>query len=104
MLSLSTIQKCTVSIKPVDAKGNPAAVDGIPAWNVSAEGTVSLFPAADGMSCDVVAVGVGSVQVNVTADADLGAGVKTIMGVLDVTVVAAEAVGFQITTGPVENQ
>ncbi len=104
MLKMSAVQKSTVSIKPVDIKGNPAAVDGVPVWGVSADGTVSLFPSDDGLSCDVVGVAPGTVQVNVSADADLGTGVKTITGTLDVEVIAAEAVGFAITTGPVEDQ
>lgn len=104
MLTMSASQKCTVSIKPVDKKGNPAPVDGIPVWDVSATGTVTLAPAADGMSCDVLGAAPGTVQVNVTADADLGAGVTTITGTLDVQITPDQAVGFAITTGPVEDQ
>lgn len=103
-LTLSTVQKCPVSITPVDKKGNKAPVDGIPEWNVSAPGIVSLFPAADGMSCDIVALALGTAQVNVKADADLGSGVTTITGVLDVEVVASQAVGFAINTGTVVDQ
>lgn len=104
MLKLSTIQKSTIGIKPVDKKGNPAPVDGVPVWDVSAPGSVSLFPSADGMSCDVLGIAPGSVQVNVSADADMGEGTKTITGTLDVEVTAAEAAGFAIQTGPVEDQ
>jgi hypothetical protein len=104
MLSLSAVQKCNVSIQPVDVKGNPAAVDGGPLWSVSADGVVTLSPAADGLSCVISGLAPGSVQVNVTADADLGEGVRSITGTLDVTVIAAEAVGFTIQTGPVEDQ
>jgi len=42
----------------------------------------------------------GTAQINVTADADLGSGVTTINGVLDVQVVAGQAVGFTIQTSP----
>ncbi len=104
MLSLSSIQKCVVSITPVDKKGHPASIDGVPVWTVSADGIVSLFPAPDGLSCEIVAETPGSCQVNVSADADLGSGVKTITGTLDVTVTASEAAGFTINTGAIEDQ
>ena len=34
-LILTDVQKVTASITPVDAKGNPAAVDGVPSWTSS---------------------------------------------------------------------
>lgn len=104
MLTINTVQKATVSIQPVDKKGHPASVEGIPVWTVSNEGPLSLFPADDGMKCDIVGLSVGTCQVNVTADADLGPGVKAITGTLDVQVSAAEAVGFAINVGTVEDQ
>jgi hypothetical protein len=104
MLSLSTVQKVLISIKPVDKKGNPAKVDGIPVWDVSVKGIVALFPAPDGMECDVIGVSPGGVQVNVQADANLDAGIKTITGTLDVQVTPAEAVGFAIQTEAVVDQ
>jgi len=104
MLQLSVVQKAKLTIQPVDKKGNPAPVDGVPTWKTSVDGLVSLFPSDDGMSCDVSGVAIGTVQVQVEADADLGTGVVTISGVLDVTVTPAQAVAVAIAAGPLEDQ
>ncbi len=104
MLNLTTTQKCTVSIQPIDSKGHPAPLDGKPAWTTSVNGIVSLFPSDDGLKCDIVTLAVGSCQISVAADADLSSGVKQITGVLDITVAPAQAVGFQINTGTVVEQ
>ena len=104
-LTLTDVQKCALSIQPVDAKGNPAPVDGIPAWTVSDAALLTLQTAADGLSATVLAVGpLGNGQVTVTADADLGAGVVNIQGILDVTVVASQATTLAISAGTPENQ
>lgn len=104
MLKLSVIQQSTVSITPLDAKGHTAPVDGAPVWTTSADGIVKLTVAPDGLSAAIVAQSVGTCQVNVTGDADLGAGVKAFTGTLDVQVIAAEAVAFQINAGAVTDQ
>lgn len=76
-----------------DKHGNPALVDGVPVWASSDETVLSVTPAPDGMSAlkiDTVATGVA--RVTVTADADLGAGVKPITGVSpDVTVTEGDS-------------
>jgi hypothetical protein len=49
------------------------------------------------LSCEVVTKGpLGSFQVNVSADADMGSGVETITGVLAVQVVASQAASLNI--------
>lgn len=97
-------QKVNVSINPTDAYGNPATVDGVPAWNSSDVTKLTVAPAPDGLSAVVEAVGPAGtgIQVNVSADADLGAGVRTITGLLEVDVVGGEAAIFNITTGTPE--
>ena len=96
-------QKVTLAIQPVDSYGNPARVDGIPAWGSSDEALLTLEVAADGMSAVALPVGpLGTVQVNVTADADLGAGIKPIAGVLDIQVEPGEAVSVNISAGTPE--
>lgn len=104
MLLLTSTQKCSLSIQPVDAHGNPALVDGTPTWSVADPNILTITPAADGLSAEIVAAGpIGATQVSVQADADLGGGVKTIAGTLDVQVAAGEAVGLSISAGtPVE--
>lgn len=100
MLVLPIDHKVPASIQPVDAAGNPAAVDGVPVWTSSAPTIVTVIAAVDGMSAEIVPAGLlGTAQVNVQADADLGSGVTAITGILDVQSVAGTAVGLQIQTG-----
>jgi hypothetical protein len=103
MLTLTDEQKCHLSIQPVTAAGNPARVDGAPSWEASDQSILALAVADDGMSADIVTVGpLGSCQVKVTADADLGSGVRSITGVLDVEVIAAEAASMSVVAGTPE--
>lgn len=104
-LKLQDDQKVSLQIAIVDAKGNPAVVDGTPIWSSSNEAILTVVAAADGMSAVATAVGpLGPSQIAVTADADLGAGVKPILGTQDVDVVAGEAVSVGITAGTPEPQ
>lgn len=96
-----------VSIELKDKKGNPAAVDGVPAWATDNTEVLALEPAADGMSCKVTAVGTLTatpVVVQVTCDADLGEGTKPVIGTLEVNVVAGEALQVSLTPGPLQDQ
>ena len=100
MLILTDVQKVALAIAPKSAAGNPALVDGTPAWSSSDETVLTLTVAPDGMSAEAVTTGkLGTAQVNVSADADLGDGTKTITGVLDVEVKASEAVSLDISAG-----
>lgn len=100
MLILTDVQKVALAIAPKSAAGNPAAVDGVPVWSSSDETVLTLTVADDGFSAEAVTTGkLGTAQVNVTADADLGDGTKTITGVLDVEVKASEAVALDISAG-----
>lgn len=98
MLLLTDVQHCSLHIQPVDARGNAAAIDGDPVWTVSDQTILSITPSVDGMTATITALGpLGTCQVNVTADADLGDGTHEISGVLDVQVQAGEAVSLGIT-------
>lgn len=91
------------TIQPVDNFGNAARVDGVPVWGVSDENILEVVPAADGLSADVLAKGaIGTAQVTVSADADLGDGVRELTGLLDVEVLAGEAVSLTIAAGPLQ--
>lgn len=80
-------------IAPVDKAGNPAKVDGVPAWSLTDPALGVLAVEADGMSAVFTPAGaLGSLMVQVNADADLGEGVKTIAGELPVEILAGEAV------------
>jgi hypothetical protein len=102
MLALQNDQQVTASIQPVDAKGNPAKVDGAPEWSSSSEGVAVVKAAPDGLSATVAGIDIGTCQINVKADADLGEGVTALTGTLDVEVLAGSAVALSITTGTPE--
>lgn len=106
-LVMTVTQQCDLQIEVFDAKGNPAKVDGVPVWSSSEETYVTVEAEADGMSALAKAVGPVTtlpVQVNVTVDADLGDGVRHIVGVLEVSIVAGEAVSVGISASVPEEQ
>jgi hypothetical protein len=99
-LVLTTSEKVGLTIQPQDQYGNPARVDGIPSWGLSDDTIGSLTPALDGLSAEFVTSGaLGLTQVNVQVDADLGGGVRPVVGTLDIQVEAAEAVTVGIVAG-----
>jgi len=103
--TLASGTQVSVQVAYVDAAGNPAAVDGEVTWGSSDGAAVQVaVDAADSTKATVQAVGpVGLVQVTATADADLGAGTRELTTVMDVDVVAGEAVAGTISpTGPAE--
>ncbi len=81
-----------VSIKIADKYGNAAAVDGAPAWSVTDASLGSVVAAEDGLSAVFTPAGpVGALKLQVSADADLGEGVKSIAGELDINLLAGDA-------------
>jgi hypothetical protein len=103
MLILTDSQKVTLSIKPVTKAGNPAAIDGLPIWSLGCEDHLKLEVSEDGLSATVSSLGkLGACQVNVSADADLGEGVETITGVVDIVVQAGKAVKLGVEAGAAE--
>lgn len=104
-VTMNSVQQFNVTIKIVNKKGQPASVDGTPEWLSDNTDVLALTPSPDGMSCDVVAVGIpGTAKVQVSADADLGAGVESLVGTLDVSVIAAPATAITLTPGAVVDQ
>lgn len=103
-LTITATQKFTAAVSFVDAKGNPALVEGAPVFAASDPAILTVVATADPNTVEVLAVGpVGAAQLTVTADADLGAGVVNVTGLLDVQVIAGQAVGVTIAAGvPVE--
>jgi hypothetical protein len=100
---LTDLQKVKVSVGFVDAAGNPAKVDGVPQWSSSDETILTVAAAEDGMSAEVVTVGpLGTAQVAVRADADLGEGIKEILATQGFEVVGSEAVAANFTVGTPE--
>lgn len=88
-----------VQVSYVDAAGNPATVDGLVAWDSSDTSIVDvLADDADSTLAVVRAEGkTGQCQVTATADADLGAGTKSLVTTMDVSCVAGEAVAGTIS-------
>lgn len=102
---LTITQETKVATKIVDARGNPAQVDGIPTWQIDNPNVVALTPSSDGLSCLVAAVGpIGTAIVSMTADADLGSGTETLIGILAVEIVAGPARVIQLIPGPATEQ
>lgn len=99
-LVLTDEQKVELALAPKTAAGNPATLDGAPAWSISDPAVADLVVAEDGLSAVVLAKALGSAQVSVVGDADLDEGeVREISGVLDIVVVAAEAASLGISAG-----
>jgi hypothetical protein len=88
-----------VQVAYVDSRGNPAQVDGDVSWDTSDSNIATVESNASDSTQAVVTPGgpVGQVQVTVTADADLGQGVREIITTMDVDIVAGEAVAGTIT-------
>ncbi len=102
---LTVDQQVSLAVAFQDSHGNPATVDGVPAWASSDDTLFALQAADDGMSAVVAAVGtIGAGQISVTADADLGAGTVQIIGTLDMQIVGGQAVSAVITPGSAEDK
>jgi len=88
-----------VKVAYVDAAGNPAVVDGAPVWSSSDPSVLAVdVDAADAFSAKVTPAGPArTAQVKVSADADLGTGTRELITLLDVEVVAGEAVAGTIS-------
>ena len=89
--------KGNVTVDWVDAFGNPAQVDGKTTWQSSDAAIVKVSIAPDdatSQTAQLESLGpIGPAQIQATADADMGDGVKTITAICNVTVIAGQAVG-----------
>lgn len=98
MLNLTDSQQVNLKVAFADKAGNAAAVDGAPVWTSSDETVLTVAAATDGLSAVATATGkLGTAQVSVSADADLGSGTTTLTGTLDVTVLAGSAVSAVVS-------
>lgn len=99
-MNLKVSQKLPVAIEIKDKFGNPATVDGAPVWSLTDPSKGELVASEDGMSAVFTPAGsVGEVTIQASADADLGEGVKSILGELPVSLLAGEAVSVAIAAG-----
>lgn len=100
---LTADQQVGLSFSAKDKYGNDAGIDGTPTWTSSDESKVTVSGGADGKSATAVAVGpVGTAQISVRADADLGDGAREVVGVLDIEVIAGEASVVALSAGTAE--
>jgi hypothetical protein len=97
MYTMPILYQVALQVSYVDAGGNPASVDTV-TWNSSNSNIVTFtVDTTDQTKCTIQSTNtVGSSQITATADVDLGAGVKNIVSLLDVSVVAGEAVAGTI--------
>lgn len=101
-LTLTDIQKVSLSIAPVSAAGNPAPVENV-VWTSSNPEVLEVVASEDGLTAVASTVGpLGTAQVTVVADADLGEGVVPLTGILDVVVVGSQAVSLGVVAGTPE--
>lgn len=102
---ITTSQEIDLAIAPVDKRGNPAQIDGVPVWLSSDPDIVTINPAPDGLSAIARAVGpTGNAEIVVTADADLGTGTKAIQGTIEIDVAAGQATSLSIVEGEIREQ
>lgn len=97
MTTLPDDKVANAAIAYVDAKGKPAKVDGMPVWSSSDENILTVAADPDGMSAVVTPVDIGTAQIKVEADADLGAGVQSLVTLGDIEVIAGTAVAGNLT-------
>lgn len=91
-LILTDVQECPLTVAPVDAKGNPAVLQGVPVWTSTDPTIISVEASQDGLSAVVAAVGkLGTAQVDINLDG--------VSGVLDVEVRGSDAVSLAINAG-----
>ena len=101
-VNLSTDQKVKVTLAPVTATGGPATLDGEPEWTVES-GDCTVVPEPGGLSAYIhCGPTIGASVIKVAADADLGAGVRTIEDLVNVEVTNAEAAALGLTVGAPE--
>jgi len=97
---LKVSEALPLAIEVKDIFGNIAKVDGAPSWALTDSALGTLEVAEGGMSAVLKPAGlVGVMKVQVSVDADLGEGVKTLLGELDVELLPGEAVSVSISAG-----
>ncbi len=99
-MNMKVTQNLPLSIEIKDKFGNAANVDGKPEWSATAPDLVDLEVSEDGMSAIVKPKGsIGELAIQVSADADLGEGVKSIMGELPLSLLSGDAESISIAAG-----
>jgi hypothetical protein len=94
MYTLPVDHTVLMQVSYVDAKGNPATIDGDVSWESSDVSIITLtIDPQDSTICRAMPVGsVGQAQVTATCDADIGEGTRELITLCDIEVVGGEAV------------
>lgn len=87
-------QYSDVTLAPVDRKGNPAVVDGVTFTSSNSEVVEVIQDENDKLKARINYRGVGTAQIDVVVDAELGDGERTISDFVAVEVRPEEAVGL----------
>lgn len=107
-MDINTDQRIPVSLVFKDNRGRVATVHGAPVWASSDETVLSVAPDEDGLSGFINSVAPGTARVTFTADADMGEGVREIVGFSeDVNVSlapAGEATVIEVALGSPEDK
>jgi uncharacterized protein YgbK (DUF1537 family) len=97
MYNLPVDHTVTMQVSYVDSAGNPAKVDGAVEWFTANEELATIeVDASDDTICKVIPKKTGRTQISAKADADLGEGVRELLTVCDIMLVAGEAVAGSI--------
>jgi len=98
-VSLENTQQINITLTPRTLKGKPAKIDGKPEWSVES-GDSTCTVADDGLSALLVTSdAIGDTVFLVTADVDLGEGIKTIEDRITLSVTEAQAATLGFTLG-----
>lgn len=101
--TLPSGKSISATLQLFDVNNNPTEFDTAPEWTTSDPAIVAL-EGADPYSRRLRSVGpLGSVQVSVRGDADLGDGVRELVVLDDITVVPGDAVRGSFGYGPIED-
>ena len=102
MLTLKVGQSVPLTVHPKTSEGQECQVDGTPVWDSNGTAGVSLQADLDGRTCLVTALAPGIAEIHVSADADLGEGLRAIKAGLSIRVIQPEAVELAIEAGEIQ--
>ena len=92
-------EKVPINLTPKTDSGKDAPLDGAPVWEVLS-GDITVDPGTGGLSGFIVSgETVGPAQAKISADVDLGEGVKTIEIIFDYNVTSPQAANLGVVVG-----
>ena len=98
-LSITNEQEIVVRLNPRTGAQKPSSLDGPAVWTVNS-GPAKITPATDGLSCKLTSddTDLSDTIVQVTADADLGAGVEKVADTILLHTTHANATSLGLTS------